>query len=594
MYDLFVLLLQYVCRPVLNNAIITSEVTEQMPFDGIVTNAITNELQTKLVGGRINKIYQPTNSELILTVRNNRKNHSLLLSIHPSYARFHLTEDTYKNPNEPPMFCMLLRKHLSGAIVENIEQYEMERIVSFQFRALNEIGDAVSKTLMVEIMGRHSNVVLLNEDKSTIINCLKHVPPFQNRYRTLLPGAPYKLPPSQKKLNLLETDAADFIKKIDFNAGKLDQQIVQHVTGVSPMAAKEIVHEAHLGDADAYQNAFASFKQTIEEANYSPAIYEGKKEDFHVIPISYIEKKEAFEDANEMLDAFYSDKAERDRVKQQAKDLERVVRNELNKNERKLTIHESTMKKAKHAEKHQKYGELLTAHMHLVQKGDAAITVVDYYDPAQTEITIELQTDKTPSENAQQYYKKYRKLSTAKKNARIEAHKTRREITYLEQILQQIEHARDEDVEEIREELREQGYIKKQSKTKRKQKKPTPEQYIATDGTTIYVGRNNKQNEYVTHKLAHKNDIWLHTLDIPGSHVIIKDADPTEETLLEAAQLAAYFSKAQHSAKVPVDYTEVRHVKKPAGAKPGFVTYSEQKTLYVTPEKKLVAKLKQR
>jgi len=555
-----------------------------MPFDGIVIRAITEELNEQITGGRINKIYQPTNTELVITVRNNRKNYSLLLSIHPSYARFHLTDDTYRNPGEPPMFCMLLRKHIGGAIIESIEQYDLERIVTFRFRAMNEIGDQVSKRLIVEIMGRHSNVILLHEQKDVIINCLKHVPPSQNRYRTLLPGATYKLPPSQNKQDLFEIEAEEFVRKLDFNAGKLDRQIVQTLTGVSPMIAKEIVHRAHLGSAFTYQNEFLTFQVEVTEQQFKPAIYENGKEDFHVVPVSYMNKKSSFTNANEMTDAFYSNKAERDRIKQQARDLDRLLQNELDKNRRKLSIHEKTIIKAKNAEMYQKHGELLTAHMHQVQKGDDTITVIDYYDPEQKQLEIQLQSDKTPSENAQLLFKKYRKLTAAKTKAKMEIRKTKREIDYLENILQQLENARDEDVEEIREELREEGYLKKQKQRRRKRKKPSPEQFISTDGTLIYVGRNNKQNEYVTHRLANREHIWLHTLNIPGSHVVIADEQPSEETLIEAAQLAAYFSRARQSESVPVDYTKVRNVKKPSGAKPGFVTYTDQRTLFVTPK----------
>lgn len=563
-----------------------------MPFDGIVTRAVTNELQQALIGGRVNKIYQPTKTEVVLTVRHNRQNHTLLLSIHPSYARFHLTDDTYRNPNEPPMFCMLLRKHIGGAIIEDISQVGLERNVSIAFRGVNEIGDHVSKTLMIEIMGRHSNIILLNEDKSTIINCLKHVPPFQNRYRSLLPGAPYIQPPPQEKLDLLTVKSEDWIKKLDFNQGKMAQQIVQSVTGVSPFIAQELVHRTQLGSEKTYEKEFTQFQREVREGIFEPTIYRTGKEDYHVISISYLNAGEHFSTTNQMLDAFYSNKAERDRVKQQAKDLERIVSNELAKNKRKINIHEKTLKKAQHAAKYQKFGELLTANMHLVQKGDTSVTVVDYYDPDQKEISIDLQSDKTPSENAQIYFKRYRKLESAQGKAKNELLRTKREITYLEQIIQQIETGRDEDIEDIREELREQGYIRKQIVKRKKRRKPMPEKFIATDGTEIYVGRNNKQNEYVTHKLAHRNDTWLHALDIPGSHVVIKANEPSEETLLEAAQLAAYYSKAQQSASVPIDYTEVRFVKKPSGGKPGFVTYTNQKTLSITPNENFILKLR--
>lgn len=562
-----------------------------MPFDGIVTRAVTQEISEQLIGGRINKIYQPTNTELVITIRNHRKNHTLLLSIHPSYARFHLTEDTYRNPDEPPMFCMLLRKHLSGAIIEEIKQIELERIVSIRCRGINEIGDNITSTLMIEIMGRHSNVILLNEEETNIINCLKHVPPFQNRHRSLVPGATYILPPAQHKLDTLSTTKEAFIKRIDFNAGKMDRQIVHALTGVSPFMAKELVHRAKLGAESTYAEVFERFQSEVIRENYQPAIYRNKKEDFHVIELNYVTTESTYSTTSEMLDAFFSNKAERDRVKQQARDLERIVKNEIDKNKRKLTIHQKTLQKAKHADEQQKYGELLTAHMHLVQKGDDEVTVVDYYDPDQQEVTIPLLTDKTPSENAQLYFKRYRKLKSAQTKAKTERIKTNQELAYLEQIIQQLESGRDEDIDDIRDELREQGYIKKQVTRRRKRKKPKPEQFISSDGTPIYVGRNNNQNEYVTHKLAHRHDIWLHALDIPGSHVVIKSNEPSEATLSEAAQLAAYYSKAGQSASVPIDYTEVRHVKKPSGAKPGFVTYSNQKTLFVTPDNNVIQAL---
>src|SRR5690625_3556294 len=250
-----------------------------MPFDGIVTKAVVEELQNQLTTGRLNKIYQLTDTELVFIIISQRQNFSLLFSIHPNYARLHLTEQTFQNPDEPPMFCMLLRKHLQGATINNIEQYNLERIIFIHFNARNEIGDAITKTLVVELMGKHSNILLLNENKEKIINCMKHVPPSQNRFRTLLPGADYKLPPAQNKFNLLELDEFDFIKKIDFNAGKIDRQIVNILTGVSPRLAKELVHRAHLGNEKVFQETFRSIQLEIKEQKYRPAIYENKRED---------------------------------------------------------------------------------------------------------------------------------------------------------------------------------------------------------------------------------------------------------------------------------------------------------------------------
>jgi len=564
-----------------------------MPFDGIVTKAVTEELQKELINGKLNKIHQPTNNELVLTIRNNRKNHTLLLSIHPTYARLHLTEDNYLNPKEPPMFCMVLRKHLAGAILEDIEQIDMERIISFHFRARNEIGDISYKKLVVEIMGRHSHIMLIDPEKETIIDSMKHVPISQNRYRTIMPGSMYKLPPQQNKLNPLQLDEEMFIRKLDFNAGKIDQQIVQLLMGVSPFIAKELIYQAELGASDKYKEVFHLFKEQLSKKIYKPAIYQTPKEDFHVLPITSFEPEDInFSSISHMLDSFYSGKAERDRVSQQAKDLSRFIKNELDKNERKMKKHLQTIKKAKNAAKYQKQGELLTAHMHMASKGDKKINVVDYYDPEQREITIYLDPNKTQNENAQNFFKRYRKLNTSRKIIKKEINKTKAEIEYFEQLLQQIDYASLEDVEEIREELREEGYFKKQTKQKKKkQNKPKPKEYRASDGQSIMVGKNNRQNEYLTMKMSHRDDIWLHTKDIPGSHVVIRSKEPSEKTLLEAAQLAAYYSKARESSSVPVDFTKIRHVRKPNGAKPGFVTYDNQKTLFVTPDHNIIKKL---
>lgn len=557
-----------------------------MPFDGIVTRAVTNELQEKLIGGRIDKIYEPTNTEIVLTIRNNRENHTLLISIHPSYARLHLSEEEFINPAEPPMFCMTLRKHLIGARIENIEQLELERIITIEARGRDEIGDNVFHQLMIEIMGRHSNVILIEEETKRIVNAMKNVPPSVNRYRTILPGADYILPPPQDKLNPLTTEAEQFVKKLDFNAGKMDRQIVQQVMGFSPYIAQELVERTKLGSQADYKQQFTLMQAQLKNNEYTPAIYKNKREDFHVLPISYLTKQKDFTSVSELLDAFFANKAERDRVTQRVRDLTRLVQNELQKNKRKLKIHEDTLKRARRADRYQKHGELLTANMHLVERGMESITVIDYYDENQGEITIQLQEDLTPSENAQRFFNRYRKLLTARKRANYEIRKTEAEMTYLESVLQQLEDARETDIEEIRTELQEEGYQRQRNTRRRRKKaKPKPEQFTSSDGTTIYVGRNNNQNEYVTHRLAHKEDIWLHTLDIPGSHVVIKSSNPSEETLLEAAQLAAYYSKARQSESVPVDYTKIKYVHKPRGAKPGFVTYTDQKTLFVTPKK---------
>ncbi|MBM7540517.1 Rqc2 family fibronectin-binding protein [Amphibacillus cookii] len=570
-----------------------------MAFDGIVTHAISNELNKLLTSGRVTKVYQPTATELILTIRAQRSNHSLLLSAHPSYSRIHLTEEPFQNPAEPPMFCMLLRKHLIGSFIESIHQYKNERIIEINVRGKNEIGDDISKKLVVEIMGKHSNIILIDREKGHILDSIKHISPNQNRYRTILPGQTYIYPPDQDKKNPFSTDLQSIEDILENTGGDLSyqQKLVNTFMGISPLLASEICNQVQ---PKTVAHIAKSFKQMIEQINndeLTPVIHYGGKEDFHVIALERFDgESKVFASVSDMLDNFYADKAERDRVKQQAGDLIKFLNNEYDKNKRKIKKQKQTLKKAERAEFYQKQGELLTAHLHLVKAGDQQIDVIDYYDPDQQSLTIELNPNKTPSENAQHYFKTYQKLKTSKQKLKHEIKKAEQEMDYLDQLIQQVETARVEDIEDIREELREQGYLKKKvydRKQKKKTGKPDPEQYLATDGTPILVGRNNKQNEYLTMRLAGRRDIWLHTKDIPGSHVVIRSDSPSEDTLAEAAQLAALFSKASQSSSVPVDYTEIRHVKKPNGAKPGYVIYDHQKTLFVTPDQQFIKKLKQ-
>ncbi|MFZ3587983.1 Rqc2 family fibronectin-binding protein [Bacillus sp. DJP31] len=568
-----------------------------MSFDGIFTKAITNELQQKILNGRISKIYQPYKQELLLQIRANGQSYKLLISANPSYSRVHLTNESFDNPSEPPMFCMLLRKHLEGYVITSIQQLEMERIISIETRGRNELGDETVKQLIIEIMGKHSNIVLIDKERNIILDSIKHVPPVVNRHRTILPGYDYVSPPSQEKLNPLLVDEETFLRKLDFNSGKLANQIVGAFSGVSPLFANEVVHLAGITGKQKLANAFVTQIEKIKNHQFQPVIVVGKeKEYFYVLPLSHLGGEvKSFPSPSDLLDRFYFGKAERDRVKQQGHDLERFIRNEKEKNDKKIIKLEKTLKDAGKAEEYQLFGELLTANMHLMKKGQKEIEVNNYYDEFNGLVSIPLNPLRTPSQNTQSYYIKYQKAKKSVNFILDQIEKAKLESMYFESLLQQMESASPKDIAEIREELVEEGYVKaKQTKGNKKNKpqKPTLEEYQSSDGKPILVGKNNKQNDYLTNKLAHREELWFHTKDIPGSHVVIRHPEPDEQSIIDAATLAAYFSKARNSSSVPVDYTKVKYVKKPNGSKPGYVIYDNQQTVYVTPDQDLVRQLK--
>ncbi|WAA10652.1 Rqc2 family fibronectin-binding protein [Fervidibacillus albus] len=557
-----------------------------MSFDGLFTYAITKELQS-LCGGRITKIHQPYPNELVLIVRKDGKNNKLLISAHPSYARIQLTDLTYENPKEPPMFCMLLRKHLEGFFIEKIEQKGLDRIIEFRIKGRNEIGDISYKQLIVEIMGKHSNIVLVDEQKQTIIDCIKHVSHSVNRYRALLPGHSYKWPPKQDKINPLSCSMEDFLAEIDFNRGRIDKQIVERFSGISPLFAKEIVYQSGIANRITLPETFMKLMEKIKSGNMTPNFIKTKHKDyFYLFPLKHLDGETSkFPTFSALLDRYYFEKAKRDRVRQIGGEIERFIRNEIDKNkEKRKKLHE-TLEEAKNSSIFQLYGELLTAHLYQAKKGMTEITVTNYYDEQEKTVTIPLDPNKTPSENAQYYFQKYQKGKNAISAIRTQLKLTEQEQHYFEGLFQQMETASPKDIDEIKEELIEQGYLRKRNRGKKKKQNELPklEQYRSKDGTVIFVGKNNKQNDYLTMKLAKREEIWLHAKDIPGSHVVIRSVNPNEQTIEEAAILAAYFSKGRNSSNVPVDYTKVKYVRKPSGAKPGFVIYDHQQTVFVTP-----------
>ncbi|WP_114571133.1 Rqc2 family fibronectin-binding protein [Exiguobacterium flavidum] len=562
-----------------------------MAFDGLMTTRVVGELQT-LVGGRINKIHQPYTLDLTMSVRSERKNVTLLASANAMYARLHLTEETTNNPSEPPMFCMMLRKHLEGGFIESIEQLGRDRIVLFRIRSRNELGDEEAKKLYIELMGRHSNIIL-TDGQDRILDAIKHLPLSQNTYRTIMPGMTYQLPPQPDKVDPLTGDIDQALSRIDWNAGKIDRQLLGIFSGISPQVAEEVVHRAKLANRTSIKQSLSEVLDELSGPYQLQRLANGK-ERFAPVRLTSEDVTESREYATsgKLLDAFFHEKANRDRVKQQAADLERFIKSEYEKNKLKHTKLMRDLEATEKADELRHKGELLTTYSYQLTRGMKEASVVDYYDEDGGEITIQLDPRFSPNENAQRYYKRYNKLKTAKIEVAKQIEKNEAEIQYFETLLSQLDVASPKDIQEMRDELVEGGYLRERSKKKKKPTTPVLEAYVSSTGIPFSVGKNNKQNDFATFKFARRSDTWLHTKDIPGSHVIIQHDAPDETTLLEAATVAAYFSKARSSSQVPVDFTEARYVKKPSGAKPGFVIYTDQTTVYVKPDADLVQRLK--
>jgi predicted ribosome quality control (RQC) complex YloA/Tae2 family protein len=593
-----------------------------MAVDGLVVRAVVHELQV-CAGGRINKIYQPTEHDVVMHIRARGQNVRLLLSANPTYPRVHLTNRTFQNPTEAPMFCMLLRKHCEGAVIDTVEQVGNDRIIRLNVRQRDELGDLSGKALIVEIMGRHSNIILLDASSGAIIDGIRHVTPAISSYRVVMPGHVYTAPPDQGKADplcatkrqfaaLMEGDAADS-PDVASVASAAAEWLVRRFSGLSPLVAREIVHRSGIAQqgaaegtgernaaepTEALWNAFASVMEPVARHEYRPAVVTapGGKNYFSVVELTHLRGDSIrFPSVSECLESYFGNKAEQDWVRQRTADLVRLLQNEKNKNVKKLEKLYEAIEEAKDADKYRIIGELLTASLHLVNKGDDKAEIVNYYDELQRPIIVELDPQLSPSENAQRYFKKYAKLKNSIAAVQEQIESARGEIAYLDTLLQQLADAGPGDIEEIREELIEQGYIRhRQTKAHKPKKKDRPllACYTSSEGIPVYVGKNNTQNEYLTNRLAKPGDTWLHTKDIPGSHVVIRSERFGDKTLEEAAQLAAYFSQARESSNVPVDYTLIKYVRKPAGAKPGFVIYDHQKTLFVTPDEKRISQLK--
>lgn len=548
-----------------------------MSFDGFFLHHMTDELRQQLLYGRIQKINQPFNQELVLQIRSNRQNHKLLLSAHPVFSRIQLTRTAFENPAVPTTFIMVMRKYLQGATIENISQIENDRILEISVSNKNEIGDNVAATLIIEIMGKHSNIILMDKASGNIIEAIKHVGFSQNSYRTILPGSSYVTPPQTDKRNpftISDEKLFEILHTEDLSARSL-QNLFQ---GLGRDTAAELSQRLTSDKLKIFRAFFASFTQgTLTSKSFTPILFEDSQKEFPSL--------------SQLLDAFYQDKAERDRVNQQASELIHRVENELEKNRKKLKKQEQELVATENAEEFRQKGELLTTFLHQVPNNQDQVELDNYY--TSEKITIVLDKALTPNQNAQRYFKKYQKLKEAVKHLTGLIEETKETIQYLESVETALSQANLTEITEIREELIQTGFIRRRQREKI-QKRKKPEKYLSTDGqTVILVGRNNLQNDELTFKMAKKEELWFHAKDIPGSHVVITgNLQPSDEVKTDAAELAAYFSKARLSNLVQVDMIEVKKLNKSTGGKPGFVTYTGQKTLRVTPDEAKIKSMK--
>lgn len=539
-----------------------------MSFDGFFLHHLTKELQDELLYGRIQKVNQPFEHELVLTIRNNRKNYKMLLSAHPVFGRLQITKTDFQNPQTPNTFTMIMRKYLQGAVIENITQIENDRVLEIAFSNKNEIGDNIKVTLVVEIMGKHSNIILIDKAESKTIESIKHIGFSQNSYRTILPGSTYIAPP--------KTDAKNPFTVSDeklFEILQTEDLAPRHLQKLFQGLGRDTAENLAAQLSDDKLKQFRAFFARPVQPNMTD-------KSFAAVPFD--KSGQTFDSLSELLDVFYQDKAERDRVNQQSSDLIHRVQTELDKNIKKLAKQEKELAATENAEEFRQKGELLTTYLSMVPNNQDQVELDNYY--TNEKITIALDKSLTPNQNAQRYFKKYQKLKEAVKHLTGLIEETKHTITYLESVETALSHASISDIEDIREELVETGFVKRRTRDKRHKRKK-PEQYLASDGKTIImVGRNNLQNDELTFKMAKKGELWFHAKDIPGSHVLIKDnLNPSDEVKTDAAELAAYYSKARLSNLIQVDMIEAKKLNKPTGAKPGFVTYTGQKTLRVTP-----------
>ena len=574
-----------------------------MPLDAVCLQAVVAELAPQITGSRIEKIQQPARDQVVLLLRGNRR---LLLSAGGGQPRLHLTELPRDNPAQPPMFCMLLRKYLSGGIIESIQQAPLERVVTLTVSAADELGERSQFSLILEAVARRANLILADKD-GHIIDCLRRIDFEMNPDRQVLPGLFYHLPTPPDKVSPFTVTEEEFaaLAAAAGEGAPADQWLVRTVNGLSPLVARELTFRACgstdapvTGHTAALWSAFTAWRDTVNEKHFTPAMLKrsGVPMDFtylHVGQYGGAAEEETYTSFSRLLDDFYEKREQAERVKQKGQDLVKTASNGAARLRRKIAAQEQELAESKNRDKWRVYGELITANLYRMERGMSRLTAQNYYDPDCADVDIPLDVRLSPQENAAKYFKKYTKAKTAEKYITAQLEKARVELTYLESVLQELTLAESEqDFNDIRAELIDGGYLRAKGR-KQPQRPSKPREFRSTAGLRILVGRNNRQNDRLTAKDAEKWDIWLHTQKIHGSHVILctGGAQPDEQSLMEAASLAAYFSQAQNSTKVPVDFTQVKFVKKPAGSPPGFVNYTNYKTILADPSEELVKRL---
>ena len=573
-----------------------------MPLDALCLTAVAGEVRAAVQGGKIDKIYQPTRDEVVLYIRGPAGNVRLLLSANPGHPRAHLTERNRENPEQPPMFCMLLRKHLQGARILELNQPPLERILDFRLETLDELGDRVERRLVLEAMGRSANLLLL-DGEGRIVDCTRRVDGDLARgQRQLLPGLFYRQPPAVDKLNPFTLSPEELRLVLANPLGKAwDKLLLDSFTGLSPLVARELAFRAG-DDSEKLAAELEKLGKSVEENHFTPylLVREGKPVDFTFLPVlQYGPETESIprESFSALLDDFFSDRESAERVRQRGQDLVKSVTSARDRTARKLGNQARELEATKNRERLRELGDILTSNLHLMEKGMSTFRTMDFYDPEGGEVDIPLDPLLTPQQNAAKYYKEYNKAKTAEEMLTIQIEKGEKELEYLNSVLENIALAEGEkDLQEIRQELTETGYLRRPKTAAKRAKKVSgkPMEFRSSSGLRISVGKNNSQNDLLTTKLAYKSDIWLHTQKIHGSHVILwlEGGEADARSLTEAAQLAAYFSQARDGSKVPVDYTPVKYVKKPAGARPGMVVYTTYQTAVVEPDAELAKKLR--